>query len=635
MPKYQVGDQVWLEGRYLRTNQPTAKLAPKHHRPFMVVQVMLPVNYQLELPTQWSIHNVFHTDLLTPYRETLTHGANYQCPPLDLMEGVEGYEVEKVLDSRRYGHRCKLQYLIAWKGYPDSDNQWVSWDDAQGAEEAVREFKRKNPDREIHIKASRICSKNSSPAHISSMTTSPSPTIHWNFDNEESRNAWAIANATDHTAPGHVCYDCNNDVDDPSCSVLVDPNSSPASTNPDLYKEAVERTTTHRDVEEAEASFPIREPARLSDDSTGGPPIFNDPLLENGGRRLAPGPASPGEFNMVPPTSQLPPANSTPYPTIITLGSKHGGSEYDTANIQCGKCMAPIDYCHCDVLMLLPRSAPSPDSNIQLLTPVPNTNADKSKHPIRGYIINDLTEDSEEAEVSTTAEEEAPPLEWVEVHDGGRVGTEADNGGGVQRYSRRTDASRTAQRTTCHPLSPTPPGFDRNQGHHYIPFCIPTTNGRGVTNAKYIRVRMGVNPTVDGCMYRGGVVHSGEVHATAKRDCGNTPDYTHEQLRHFCSEYSRRHEVDDALERIGDKSLIAEVSHFHGMMDAIDRLHKEIWEREEALYCSGNDNHKCVRRLEQAHTLIRVFKEEEIANGLQVITPWVVECRREERGCSG
>ena len=47
MPKYQVGDQVWLEGRHLRTNQPTAKLAPRRHGPFKVVQVMSDVNYRL------------------------------------------------------------------------------------------------------------------------------------------------------------------------------------------------------------------------------------------------------------------------------------------------------------------------------------------------------------------------------------------------------------------------------------------------------------------------------------------------------------------------------------------------------------------------------------------------------------
>jgi hypothetical protein len=99
MPKYQVGDQVWLEGRHLHTNQPTMKLAPKRHGPFKVVQVMSPVNYRLQLPVQWSIHDVFHTDLLTPYREMPTHGANYQCPLPDLVEGMEEYEVEKVLDS--------------------------------------------------------------------------------------------------------------------------------------------------------------------------------------------------------------------------------------------------------------------------------------------------------------------------------------------------------------------------------------------------------------------------------------------------------------------------------------------------------------------------------------------------------
>jgi hypothetical protein len=99
MPKYQIGDRVWLEGCHLCTNQPTAKLTPKRHRPFKVVQVMSPINYRLELPTQWSIHDVFHTDLLTPYHETITHGVNYQHPPPDLVDGVEEYKVEKVLDS--------------------------------------------------------------------------------------------------------------------------------------------------------------------------------------------------------------------------------------------------------------------------------------------------------------------------------------------------------------------------------------------------------------------------------------------------------------------------------------------------------------------------------------------------------
>ncbi len=76
-PKYKEGDLVWLEGRHLCTNQPVIKLAPKWHGPFPIIQVMSPVNYQLKLPTQWSIHNVFHIDLLTHYQETDLHGPNY------------------------------------------------------------------------------------------------------------------------------------------------------------------------------------------------------------------------------------------------------------------------------------------------------------------------------------------------------------------------------------------------------------------------------------------------------------------------------------------------------------------------------------------------------------------------------
>ena len=74
--------------------QPTAKLAPKRHGPFKIIQVMSPVNYCLELPTQWSIHPVFHINLLTLYRETPTHGANYLRPPPDLIDGEEEYEVK-------------------------------------------------------------------------------------------------------------------------------------------------------------------------------------------------------------------------------------------------------------------------------------------------------------------------------------------------------------------------------------------------------------------------------------------------------------------------------------------------------------------------------------------------------------
>ena len=140
-PKFQIGDRVWLEGRHLRTHQPSAKLAPKRHGPFQIVQVMSPVNYRLELPTKWSIHDVFHIDLLTPYRETSFHGPNFPRPPPELIDGEEEYEIEKILDQRQFGRTRRKQFLIKWKGYPDSESQWVNATDVH-APDALAEFKR-------------------------------------------------------------------------------------------------------------------------------------------------------------------------------------------------------------------------------------------------------------------------------------------------------------------------------------------------------------------------------------------------------------------------------------------------------------------------------------------------------------
>ena len=149
--RYKTGDLVWLEGRNLQIDQPSVKLSPKRHGPFKIGKVLLPITYQLELPPQWKIHDVFHADLLTPYHETELHGPNFMKPPPDLIDGEEEYEVKEILQSRKYGRQCKVQYLIKWKGYPDSENQWVDWDDMH-VDEALVEFKKKNPDAVSHLK---------------------------------------------------------------------------------------------------------------------------------------------------------------------------------------------------------------------------------------------------------------------------------------------------------------------------------------------------------------------------------------------------------------------------------------------------------------------------------------------------
>ena len=168
--RFQIGDLVWLEGRNLKTDQPSVKLAAKRYGPFPVAQVLSPVTYQLTLPTQWKIHPVFHVDLLTPYKETAFHGTNYTRPPPDLIEGEEEYEVEQILDSRVRGCQRQIQYLVKWVGYPDSDNQWLDAEQLT-ADEAIREFKQKNPKAIVHIKHART----GNPLINFSLMSSPTP----------------------------------------------------------------------------------------------------------------------------------------------------------------------------------------------------------------------------------------------------------------------------------------------------------------------------------------------------------------------------------------------------------------------------------------------------------------------------
>ncbi len=67
-------------------------------------------------------------------------GQNYSRPPPDLIKNQEEYKVEKILDSQQFGRRQKLQYLIKWKGYPNSDNKWIDKNDVH-TDKAIREFK--------------------------------------------------------------------------------------------------------------------------------------------------------------------------------------------------------------------------------------------------------------------------------------------------------------------------------------------------------------------------------------------------------------------------------------------------------------------------------------------------------------
>ena len=130
---------MWLEATNLRLNYPSRKLAPKQQGPFEISQVLSPLTYRLHLPSTWKIHDVFHTSLLSSYKETKAHGPNFSKPPPDLIGTEEEYEVEQIVSHQGTAGRCR--YLTAWKGYSSSENTWEPESNLRHASEILGTYK--------------------------------------------------------------------------------------------------------------------------------------------------------------------------------------------------------------------------------------------------------------------------------------------------------------------------------------------------------------------------------------------------------------------------------------------------------------------------------------------------------------
>ncbi|ESK82389.1 hypothetical protein Moror_12187 [Moniliophthora roreri MCA 2997] len=135
---FEKGQKVWLEGKNLDFGYPTKKLLPKREGPFEIEEVMGPVTYRLKLLRQWRIHPVFHVRLLSPYKETEEHGANYLEPPPDIVEGHEEFKIKAII-----GHKPRKdlkKFLVFWKEYDSSHNEWKKKGELEHAMELYLEY---------------------------------------------------------------------------------------------------------------------------------------------------------------------------------------------------------------------------------------------------------------------------------------------------------------------------------------------------------------------------------------------------------------------------------------------------------------------------------------------------------------
>ena len=122
---FEPGAQVSLKTKHLGIRTlPSKKLFQLWMGPFTVSKVINKVAYQLELPSFWKTHNVFHVSLLKPY---IDNGEAASPQSFTLVGGKDNeHEVESILDYEPKschvdGKLRKVKELIfsvKWLGQP-------------------------------------------------------------------------------------------------------------------------------------------------------------------------------------------------------------------------------------------------------------------------------------------------------------------------------------------------------------------------------------------------------------------------------------------------------------------------------------------------------------------------------------
>ena len=153
--EFSPGDLVWLNASNIFTSRPSKKLNYKRLGPFKVLKRIGLQAYKIDLPFSLKhIHDTFHISLLDPYKATMPpHSLPPPLSPVYINDDEQFFEIETILDSRRT--RNSLEYLIKWKGYPESDNSWEPSTYLK-AQSYIKEFHKRNPSKPGPRRSARV-----------------------------------------------------------------------------------------------------------------------------------------------------------------------------------------------------------------------------------------------------------------------------------------------------------------------------------------------------------------------------------------------------------------------------------------------------------------------------------------------
>ena len=124
---FKVGEKVLLSAEHYSDDvlrAATPKFDDRFLGPFTIKRVVSSGACELDLPARFSIHPVMNVSQLKKFVDNPTEFAS-RAPPRPspvIVAGKEEYVVDEVLDHRK--RYKKLEYLVRWRGFPESENSW-------------------------------------------------------------------------------------------------------------------------------------------------------------------------------------------------------------------------------------------------------------------------------------------------------------------------------------------------------------------------------------------------------------------------------------------------------------------------------------------------------------------------------
>ena len=371
---------------------------------------------------------------------------------------------------RHYGRKRIQQYLVKWKGYPDSDNEWVSRED-MSADEAIQEYEEGLGDKK---RSSRMKKRirhlmSSSPV---SVTSSPSTPTHTQLLSSLVTDELREAKATFPTPPpGRLSPDSNQ-------SLNLAPTTGIDDVGTEDDGEEVGRRTASPSPSEnggPTAVLLVRNPNRDEEEGEG-----------SGGVQCEAAQGDPCRFH-------------TPFATqrCDTHGERHE---------RCGELLQNCE-CHIQPLRAPPRCLIIPDiSNVlgRLRDSSEATLIEPTSHDL-GHFEGPSQDTLVEADraIAPVNEETTAGAEWGRGSRG--------RARGAQRGTRRTDSPEVRRIAHSAPVIRRPAGFEDNVPPNFSPMKV-RHQGR-LHPARFIKYRMYNEPMVWGTMREGYAVYEQPAHA--------------------------------------------------------------------------------------------------------------------------